>query len=183
MTTPGQPIPPLSEPPTFSTVRPRRRARSRARIWVVTLAIFVIALASFATYLWVVNTQWQDQNDQLRAQAAELSATLDQVGKDLDSAQLELTTAKTNLAGATGKVTDLADSSANARDQSAFLHELTDSFLQCEQAQAEHITHLESASLYTASSLAAEGREVKEYCEGVEASYNEFIASQDTDKQ
>ncbi|WP_062207825.1 hypothetical protein [Demequina oxidasica] len=151
--------------------------KSKARVWVVVLAIVTAALAVLAAYLWVVNEQWQEQNDDLRTQVAALNAQVADNNTQILELQSDLNQAQENLAGATGKVTDLADSSANANDQAAFLTELADSFQQCAQAQASHISHLENASRYTASSLAAEGRDVSNYCSDVEQSYVDYQAS------
>ncbi|WP_152650581.1 hypothetical protein [Demequina aurantiaca] len=164
-----------ASPPTAFSPPPVKK--SHARGWVVVLAVVCAGLATLAAYLWVINEQWQDQNDELRTQVASLNADVAENNAQIQGLQAELTNAQENLEGATGKVTDLADSSANAKDQAAFLTELADSFQQCAEAQASHISHLENASRYTASSLAAEGRDVSNYCSDVEQSYLDYQAS------
>lgn len=154
--------------------------RSRARLWVAVLAITTLTVAGLAAYLWVINGQWENQNDALRADVAGLSVRVDDTQAQIVDLEAQLDDAQANLDGATGKVTDLADTSANAQDQAAFLTELADSFQQCADAQASHISHLQNASRYTASSLAAEGRDVETYCDGVEEAHAEFLTSLET---
>ena len=156
---------------------PAPPTRTHARVWVGVLTVASLALATFAAYLWVINTQWQQQNDELRVSVAELEGKVESSAAQVADLQSELLVAQANLDGATGRVTDLADTSANARDQVAFLTELADSFQQCSQAQETRIAHLQDASSYTAASLAAEGRDVKKYCDGVIDTYTEFLTT------
>ena len=154
-------------------------SRSGTRAWIIVLSLAALALLGLAGYLWVVNAQWQDQNTELRDQATSLQTNLDDAATQMEQLQSTLDKSNTDLTGATDKITDLADTSANARDQAAFLSEIADSFDQCVDAQASHISHLENASRYTASSLAAEGRDVEEYCDNVNSTYSDFLKSLD----
>lgn len=156
---------------------PAPHKRSHARVWVVVLTVIALALGGLAAYLWSINGQWQDQNEALRTDVADLTTQIDDTNVQIMAVKSDLADAQANLEGATGKVTDLADRSANAKDQSAFLAELVDSFEQCALAQANHIIHLQDASRYTPSSLAAEGRDVANYCDSVEQSYADYLAS------
>ncbi|WP_430866989.1 hypothetical protein [Demequina aurantiaca] len=149
--------------------------RSRARVWVAILLVLAVALAALAAYLWVVNAQWQEQNDQLRTDVADLGAQVTETDAQVLALESDLADAQVNLDGATGTVTDLADASANAKDEAAFLSELAESFRECSEAQANHISHLQNASRYTASSLAAEGRDVEQFCDGVATTYDDFL--------
>ena len=169
------------DPLAAPELSPAPPTHTHARVWVGVLTVASLALATFAAYLWVINTQWQQQNDELRVSVAELEGKVEVSAAQVADLQSELLDAQANLDGATGRVTDLADTSANARDQVAFLTELTDSFQQCSQAQASRISHLQDASSYTATSLAAEGRDVKKYCDGVIETYTEFLATVESD--
>lgn len=173
---PGVPLPNPATAPAADMAVARSR-RSKASIWVVVLLAVVVALTALVAYLWVINSQWQAQNEQLRAHVADLSEQVYDSAAHIAALEAEVAQAEANLEGATGKVTDLADASANAQDQAAYLNELTESFSQCVQAQRNHISHLQDASRYTASSLAAEGREVAQYCADVQRSYEEFLAA------
>lgn len=154
---------------------PPHQRRSPARWWIAVLVMIVLGLAGLAGYLWVVNGQWQTQNDDLRVQTANLTDQVAGLTADNEALHVTIDEVQANLDGATGKVTALADSSAQARDKSAFLSELTESFSECASVQDRHIAHLRNASRYTASSLAAEGRDVDEYCDGVAQAYRDFL--------
>lgn len=167
-------FPPANLPEPMPQAPPRKPWRLGA------LIAAVIVLAALSTYLWLVNSQWQDQNDQLREQAAALSAQVDELYQANATLESQVEALGEERDGATATVTDLADSQANARDESAFLSEIVDSAFECADAQSNHITHLENSSRYTASSLAAEGRAVAEYCAGVNDTYEEYRAKEST---
>ena len=185
----GQTLPPLD--PSFAPVTvvpeatpviahdtpatpPQRKSPTAL---IVVLLVTVASLTVLAAYLWVINSQWQSQNVELRQEVAALSTQVNESAEQIVALEAEVAEAEANLEGATGKVTDLADASANAQDQSAYLTELTESFSQCAEAQSNHISHLQNASQYTASSLAEEGRDVEQYCDDVQQSYSEFLAT------
>jgi uncharacterized protein YoxC len=166
--------------PSVNLPEPKPQTPPRKRSSLAALIVAVVALAALAAYLWFVNSQWQDQNDRLRDQAAVLSTQVDEIRQANATLESQVEALVEERDGATATVTDLADSQANARDESAFLSEIVDSAFECADAQSNHITHLENSSRYTASSLAAEGRDISEFCSGVNDAYEEYRAKEST---
>lgn len=175
--TPAETSPLPIAPSDAATPPPAPRAKRR-RGWIVATAIvtlLALAAGSLATYLWLVHSEYVEQNEQLRVEASDLGRKLAEQRAENETQAATLVAVRDDLAESKEIISNLANDEAQTGDDYQVLVDLTDGLVECADLRQELIDFLQSGR-YTASSLRAREADITDYCDELEAGYDDLLA-------
>lgn len=164
-------------PPSVTHAAPRRRGW---RVWAVrsVVTLVMLALVGVSAYLVVVSRQWSDRVDELTAVSQDLGQQVADERAAKESAQAAADDVQSQLDTLKARVTDLANSEANAVDQQDTLSNYLDAMIDCADQRGRLIA--DYGSLWTSGGRTITSRqygaELTTYCNDVKSTIKEFRA-------
>lgn len=139
----------------------------------------MLALIGVSAYLVVVSRQWSDRVDELTAISQDLGQKVAQEQAAKEEAQTQADDVQAQLDTLKGRVTELANSEANAVDSQATLTNYLDAMISCADNRANLINGYggrwqgDDGQVISTRQYAAE---LTEYCDSVKQNYADFKA-------
>lgn len=167
-------------PPAGTARRPRRTA--------LVLSVLLVAALGLGGYLWLTTVRWQADSATWEAEARGYADRVATLQGELEATDAELVSAREQLAGATDRISDLANEKAQLGDENVASQQYLDyqtqvseaagavatAMDQCVDAQTQLIGYLEDSDAYDEQDLDRFSTEVQKLCKQADAAHEQL---------